>query len=52
VVVSEPVEAKELVRHCRSELAPFKVPARFIVVDALPRNANGKVVKAVLLESL
>ena len=52
VVLSEPVEAKELLRHCRSELAPFKVPARFVVVDALPRNPNGKVVKGELLKAL
>lgn len=52
VVVSGPVEAKELTRHCRGEVAPFKVPARFIVVENLPRNANGKVVKAELLKTL
>ncbi|MEX1105120.1 MAG: AMP-binding protein, partial [Ilumatobacteraceae bacterium] len=33
---------------CRAHLAPFKVPKRVHVVDALPRNAMGKVEKAVL----
>ena len=32
----------------RERLAPFKVPKRVHVVDALPRNAMGKVEKAVL----
>lgn len=29
-------------------LAPFKVPKRIEIVDALPRNAMGKVEKAAL----
>jgi O-succinylbenzoic acid--CoA ligase len=32
----------ELREHCRALLAPFKVPRRFVAVDALPRNAAGK----------
>jgi acyl-CoA synthetase (AMP-forming)/AMP-acid ligase II len=35
----------ELRRYCRARLASFKVPADWIVVDALPRNANGKLVR-------
>ncbi|AKQ66467.1 O-succinylbenzoic acid--CoA ligase [Myxococcus hansupus] len=33
---------------CRSSLAGFKVPARFVWLDALPRNAMGKVERTVL----
>ncbi len=52
VAVEPPVDDRELVRHCRSELAPYKIPSRFVFVDTLPRNANGKVVKAELLTAL
>lgn len=34
----------------RERLAGFKVPALWEIIDALPRNANGKVVRAPLIE--
>ncbi len=37
--------AEALTAWCRERLANFKVPRRFEVVDALPRNAAGKVLK-------
>ncbi len=37
--------ADELVEHCRSQLARFKVPKDVVFVDALPRNPSGKVLK-------
>jgi len=33
----------------RAELAPYKRPKRIVVVDALPRNALGKVIRAEVL---
>lgn len=33
----------ELVERCTAELARYKVPERIVLVDALPRNAMGKV---------
>jgi acyl-CoA synthetase (AMP-forming)/AMP-acid ligase II len=38
--------------HCLAHLARYKVPERFVAVDALPRNAMGKVVRARLPELL
>jgi acyl-CoA synthetase (AMP-forming)/AMP-acid ligase II len=36
--------------HVRGRLSGFKVPVRWWVVDDLPRNANGKVVRRLLRE--
>jgi acyl-CoA synthetase (AMP-forming)/AMP-acid ligase II len=36
---------EELVEHCRPQLARFKVPKDVVLVDALPRNPSGKVLK-------
>ena len=35
----------ELIEHCRQQLAKFKVPKDVVVIDALPRNPSGKVLK-------
>ena len=32
-----------LLDHCREKLAAFKVPQAVFVVDAIPKNANGKI---------
>ena len=32
-----------LLEHCRVKLVAFKVPAVVVVVDAIPKNANGKI---------
>ena len=39
------VSEEELAEHCRANLARFKVPKHFEVVDALARNDSGKVMK-------
>jgi acyl-CoA synthetase (AMP-forming)/AMP-acid ligase II len=36
---------EELIEHCRLQLARFKVPKHVVLVDALPRNPSGKVLK-------
>lgn len=41
-------DAGELERVCREQLASFKVPRRFLKVDAIPRTALGKVQKHLL----
>jgi fatty-acyl-CoA synthase len=43
-----PATDDELAAHCRERLARFKVPKSFHVVDELPRNSLGKVVKSEL----
>src|SRR4051812_2328587 len=47
VVLSAPEAStpEELVEHCGRQLAKFKVPKQVVLVDALPRNPSGKVLK-------
>ncbi len=45
------VDAGELIAHCRDRLAGYKKPSAVVVVDELPRNAAGKVLKRRLRES-
>src|SRR6266705_2387887 len=48
VVIPEPgaaVDPAELIAFCRRHLAGYKCPKSVDVVDALPRNATGKVLK-------
>jgi len=42
------VEAAELIAWARERLARYKVPERVACVEALPRNAMGKVQKRAL----
>lgn len=39
----------ELIAHCSTELSGYKVPREYEMIDALPRNANGKVLKRELV---
>ncbi len=44
------VRAGDIQRHTRAHLAEFKVPREVEFVEQLPRNASGKLLKAVLRE--
>jgi malonyl-CoA/methylmalonyl-CoA synthetase len=53
VVVKQPgatLSEEGVIAHVRGEIAGFKVPKRVFFVDDLPRNAMGKVQKALLRE--
>jgi acyl-CoA synthetase (AMP-forming)/AMP-acid ligase II len=39
------VTPDELVAHCNGRLARYKVPREFVIVDAMPTNASGKILK-------
>ena len=39
------VKEEELRIHCLERLAGFKTPKRFVLIDALPKNASGKILK-------
>jgi acyl-CoA synthetase (AMP-forming)/AMP-acid ligase II len=47
VVMNAPgtTTAEDLIEHCGQQLARFKIPKAVVVVDALPRNPSGKVLK-------
>ena len=51
-VAGRAVDEADVIAHCRDRLASFKKPSRVVVVDELPRNAAGKVLKRRLRESL
>jgi acyl-CoA synthetase (AMP-forming)/AMP-acid ligase II len=44
------LSSEDVVAFCRERLANYKVPRSVVFVDALPRNASGKVLKYVLRE--
>jgi len=53
VVVKQPgatLTEEAVVAHVRDQIASFKVPKRVVFVDDLPRNAMGKIQKALLRE--
>jgi long-chain acyl-CoA synthetase len=50
VETRSPVSPDELRDFCRDRLADFKVPATIELVDELPRQPNGKVLKRLLRE--
>ncbi|HMO77238.1 MAG TPA: fatty acid--CoA ligase, partial [Sphingopyxis sp.] len=48
VVVAKPgetVEEADIIAWARERIAPFKAPRSIDVIDALPRNASGKILR-------
>lgn len=52
VVLRATVDADALIRHCRSRLASFKVPEEIHVLDRLPNNGVGKLLRGALRRQL
>ncbi|WP_426571443.1 acyl-CoA synthetase [Aquihabitans sp. McL0605] len=50
VDADSPTTPDELIEHCRGQLAKFKVPRDVVLIEALPRNPSGKVLKRELRE--
>ena len=46
------ITAKDILAHCRPKLARFKHPEHVVFVEALPRNATGKVLKFELRQNI
>jgi fatty-acyl-CoA synthase len=49
---SDPPTEEEVIAFCKERLASYKKPTVVRVLDELPRNASGKVLKTVLREQL
>jgi long-chain acyl-CoA synthetase len=39
------IDEKQLRSHCRTHLGRHQLPKRFVFLEALPRNAAGKILK-------
>jgi fatty-acyl-CoA synthase len=54
VVLREGAEAsaEDLISHCRTRLAGFKVPKHIVFVERLPKNASGKLLKRELRDTI
>jgi fatty-acyl-CoA synthase len=48
---ADPPSQDEIIAWCRERLASYKKPSQVFVVEELPRNASGKILKFQLRES-
>jgi acyl-CoA synthetase (AMP-forming)/AMP-acid ligase II len=46
------VTESEIIHFCRERLASYKAPRTVIITDEFPRNALGKIQKAILRDTL
>ena len=46
IVAAEPCTTHEILRHCQTRIADFKVPSRIEFREDLPRSAAGKVLRS------
>ncbi len=52
VVTDGSTDERAILRHCRSQMVAYKVPKLIRIIEVLPRNSTGKVVKADLIAQL
>jgi acyl-CoA synthetase (AMP-forming)/AMP-acid ligase II len=52
VVLDTPTDVEELLAHCAQRLAPYKVPAKIRVLEAIPKGPTGKVQRTSLAKIL
>ena len=50
VETNGPVSSKDLIRFALNYLPPYKIPKSIELVDRIPVNENGKVVRSKLVE--
>jgi bile acid-coenzyme A ligase len=48
---SNPPAIEDIDRHCREQLAPYKVPKTYEFVEMVPRSEVGKLARRILLEA-
>lgn len=49
IAADEAINEDALDKHCRSRLAPYKIPSRYVVAGELPKTSSGKLNKKELL---
>jgi long-chain acyl-CoA synthetase len=52
IVFDTEMEEKQIVRYCQENLAPFKLPQKFIRTSFIPRNGAGKIKRQELIDSM
>jgi fatty-acyl-CoA synthase len=48
---AQTVTPADLIQFCRERLAGFKTPKQIVIVDKLPKNASGKILKRELRDA-
>jgi acyl-CoA synthetase (AMP-forming)/AMP-acid ligase II len=52
VVPAQPVTEEQIMLRCRSLIAKYKLPRQIFLIDDLPKNGHGKVLRAALTQRL
>ena len=52
IVAKSALTERELVDFCHDQLAPYKIPRMFYIVEDMPKNSLGKILKSKLMEQL